>query len=181
MCCQNKSLPSLTLCLSATHLFPTMGTALLAFSTATAEMWAKALCRRDASQHIFHLQVDNMFNLERLQGEEASVCTVSFPPFSLGAWCFYLSTDLQLRPVSTVSGCWPTIVKRANTHFYSYMIYCGLKTWGEKKKTASSEFFIVHLYWLYEYMLGRSWDWGFQNVNKSKFKYLIYHVNLFFD
>lgn len=46
---------------------------------------AEALCQRDASRHIFHLQVDNMFNLRRLQGREARVSAVSFLCLLLGA------------------------------------------------------------------------------------------------
>lgn len=101
-------------------------------------MCAKALCQRDASRHIFHLQVDNMFNLERLQGKEASVFLLSLsPPFLLGACSFYLSTDLRREPVSTVSGSWPITVKGALTHtLFLYVMYCGPKTCGQRENCA---------------------------------------------
>lgn len=131
--------------------FSTIGAALLAFSRATAEMCAKAPCQWDASQHIFHLQVDNMFNLKRLQGKEASVFRCLFLFLLLGVCSFYLSTDLRLEPVSAVSGCWPITVKGVFTHIlFFYVKYCKPKP-VEKRKNCSLVF-IVLFYFLFSFL-----------------------------
>lgn len=90
-------------------------------------VWSGRRRQRNASRHISHLRVDNVFNLGRLQGErEGSVFFSALFLFSrlLGALWFYVPTDLSLEPVSAAaSGSWglnKAFALRLHVTLYSY-------------------------------------------------------------